>query len=217
MSRNDWQADNPLVLDTNTALSGRIGGATRKLILDVDRNLRFPEPSFDEIRRNRSVIQERAGLSVTAIDELIDRLFKNITLVPEEDVLMDYQTAAEATSPHPDADHQRHFEDRSERDASETRAGDLPEAVREYGRSRRAIRTDEWKLIRSSDGSTELYHVASDLAESENVAEADPDVVADLGEELDAWLGSFEHAERSGDVSMREETKRRLEDLGYLQ
>ena len=66
MSRNDWQADNPLVLDTNTALSGRIGGATRKLILDVDRDLRFPEPSFDEIRRNRSVIQERAGLSVTA-------------------------------------------------------------------------------------------------------------------------------------------------------
>ena len=116
MSRNDWQADNPLVLDTNTALSGRIGGATRKLILDVDRNLRFPEPSFDEIRRNRSVIQERAGLSVTAIDELIDRLFKNITLVPEEDVLMDYQTAAEATSPHPDADQQRHFEDRDEDD-----------------------------------------------------------------------------------------------------
>jgi predicted nucleic acid-binding protein len=116
MSRNDWQADKPLILDTNTALSGLIGGATRKLILEVDRDLRYPEPSFEEIQRNRGVIQERAVLSATAIDELIDRLFKNITLVAESDVLTGYQTAAEATSPHPDADQQRHFEDRDEDD-----------------------------------------------------------------------------------------------------
>jgi len=67
MSRNDWQADKPLILDTNTALSGLIGGATRKLIFEVDRDLRYPEPSFEEIQRNRGVIQERAGLSATAI------------------------------------------------------------------------------------------------------------------------------------------------------
>ena len=30
--------------------------------------------------------QERSGLSATDIDELIDRLFKNITLVPEADI-----------------------------------------------------------------------------------------------------------------------------------
>ena len=35
--------------------------------------------------------------------------------------------------------------------------------------------------------------------------------------ELDEWLDSFEHAEHTGDVSMREETRERLEDLGYLQ
>lgn len=116
MSQSDWQASKPLVLDTNTALSGLIGGATRELILELDRDLRYPEPSFEEIRRNRGVIQERAGLSATAIDELIDRLFKNITLVPEADILLQYRTAAEATSPHPDADQQRRFEDRDEDD-----------------------------------------------------------------------------------------------------
>lgn len=116
MSQSDWRASKPLVLDTNTALSGLIGGATRKLILEVDRDLRYPEPSFEEIRRNRGVVQERAELSATAIDELITRLFKNITLVPEADVLLQYQSASEATSPHPDAQQQRHFEDRDEDD-----------------------------------------------------------------------------------------------------
>jgi predicted nucleic acid-binding protein len=116
MSQNDWQTSKPLVLDTNTALSGLIGGATRKLILEIDRALRYPEPSFEEIQRNRGVIQERSGLSATDIDELIDRLFKNITLVPEADILLEYRTAAKATSPHPDADQQRLFEDRDEDD-----------------------------------------------------------------------------------------------------
>lgn len=62
------------------------------------------------------MIQERAGLSATATDELIDRLFASISFVPETDVLMHYQTAAKATSPHPDADHERQFKDRDEDD-----------------------------------------------------------------------------------------------------
>jgi hypothetical protein len=32
----------------------------------------------------------------------------------------------------------------------------------------------------------------------------------------DGWLDSFDHAKHSGDVEMREETKARLVDLGYL-
>lgn len=52
------------------------------------------------------MIRERAGLSATDIDELIERLFENITLVPEADILLQYRTAAKATSPHPDADQQ---------------------------------------------------------------------------------------------------------------
>lgn len=116
MSQNDWQASRPLVLDTNTALSGLIGGATRKLILESERDLRYPEPSFEEIDRNRGVIQKRADLSATAIDTLVDRLFADVTLVPEADVLRHWETASSATSPHPDADHGRRFDERDEDD-----------------------------------------------------------------------------------------------------
>lgn len=80
MSPSDWQSDRPLVVDTNTVLSGLIGGVTRSLLFELDRELCYPEPSLDEIYRNRSVIQERAGLSATAIDELFDRSFNQSTV-----------------------------------------------------------------------------------------------------------------------------------------
>jgi len=116
MSHNDWQSDRPLVVDTNTALSGLIGGVTRQVLFELDRELCYPEPSLDEIYRNRGVIQERAGLSATAIDELLDRLFNRITVIPEADVVREFETASEATSPHPDADPVRQFVDRDEGD-----------------------------------------------------------------------------------------------------
>lgn len=109
MSHSDWQNSSPLVVDTNTALSGLIGGVTRRLLFELDRQLCYPEPSLDEIRRNRGVIQERSGLSPTAIDELLDRLFDQVTVVPEAVVVREYERAAAATSPHPDADSARQF------------------------------------------------------------------------------------------------------------
>lgn len=116
MSPNDWQRDRPLVVDTNTVLSGLIGGVTRRLLFELDRELCYPEPSLDEIHRNHGVIQDRAGLSATAIDELLDRLFNQITIVSGADVVRVFETAAEATSPHPDADSHRQFVDRDEGD-----------------------------------------------------------------------------------------------------
>jgi len=116
MSHNDWQNNRPLVVDTNTALSGLIGGVSRKLLFELGRELCYPEPSLDEIHRNRGVIQERSGLSATAIDELLDRLFKQITVVPEATVVRGFETAAKATSPHPDADPGRQFIDRDKDD-----------------------------------------------------------------------------------------------------
>jgi len=101
--------------------------------------------------------------------------------------------------------------------ALEKRVGTLPDSVYEYDRSLRAIRTYEWKLIRGSDGTIELYDIESDPEESENVAGEHEGVVADLEGKLDDWLNSFEHADSSGEVSMRDETAQQLEDLGYLQ
>ena len=81
----------------------------------------------------------------------------------------------------------------------------------------RLIRTDRYKYIRGSDGSRELYDLQRDPGETENLTDTRGDVVADLDATLEEWLDSFEHAGLSGDVEMREETRARLEDLGYLQ
>jgi len=49
----------------------------------------------------------------------------------------------------------------------------------------------------------ELDDIESDPEESENVAEGNENVVADLEGKLDDWLDSFEHAVHTGEVSMR--------------
>jgi arylsulfatase A-like enzyme len=135
----------------------------------------------------------------------------------------EFREQAQGVSFHPNADETREYAaaeylaPQPSMEALEKRVGDLPEHVYRYDRSLRAIRTEEWKLIRGSDGSRRLYHVASDPGESEDVSADHPDIVARLEADLDEWLDSFEHADRSGDVEMREETRARLEDLGYLQ
>ncbi|WP_135366068.1 sulfatase [Halosimplex halophilum] len=122
----------------------------------------------------------------------------------------------------------------------------LPDDVRRYDRSLRAVRGDDWKLIRGSDGSRECYHLATDpdetvdllstdadgTAGADGVAEAGGTAEANTADEesvdatrradslddvLDDWLASFDHADPDGDPAMSETTAQRLEDLGYLQ
>jgi len=124
---------------------------------------------------------------------------------------------------HPDADQSREYvtaeymAPQPSMDALETKIGDLPDHVYEYDRSLRAIRTDQYKYIRGSDGSHELYDIQDDPGEQTDLADTKPDVVERLDTTLDEWLDSFEQTERSKDVSMDDDTKSRLEDLGYLQ
>ncbi|PSQ23041.1 sulfatase, partial [Halobacteriales archaeon QS_8_65_32] len=102
-------------------------------------------------------------------------------------------------------------------DALEKRVGALSLEARQYDRSLRAIRTHEHKLIRGSDGSSELYAPPDDPGETCDLAGDDPESVDALDAELESWLDSFEHAESSEAVSMTGSTKARLEDLGYIQ
>ena len=56
------------------------------------------------------------------------------------------------------------------------------------GRSTGAIRKGDWKLIEFFDtGKTELYNLADDLGETNDLAAAKPDKVAELREALAAW------------------------------
>ena len=102
-------------------------------------------------------------------------------------------------------------------EALEKRVGTLQGEVRRFDRSLRSIRDEEWKLIRGSDGSTELYRVADDSDERVDLASDHPAQVERLGSALNDWLGSFEHADTAGEVDMSDDTKQRLENLGYLQ
>ena len=101
-------------------------------------------------------------------------------------------------------------------EALEQHVEELPEHVFELDRSLRAIRTEDWKFIRGSDGSTELYDLDADPTEGRNLAADRPEQVEALSERLDDWLDSFEAADSEEDVSLDPERKAQLEELGYL-
>ncbi len=136
----------------------------------------------------------------------------------------EYREQAQGKSFHPEKASQRrdriiaeYLSPQPSMEALKKRVGEIPESAHQYDRSLRTIRKKEWKLIKGSDGSHELYHVQSDPTESDNIADQNPDIVKHLGEEIDKWVDSFKQNKREGDITMREETKKRLEDLGYIQ
>ena len=98
----------------------------------------------------------------------------------------------------------------------EERFDGIPDAVRRYDRSLRAIRTHEYKLIRGSDGLEECYDVVEDPGERTDLSATHPDRVEALADRLESWHGSFEHAESDGEVTVDADTEQRLESLGYM-
>ncbi|WP_338729864.1 sulfatase [Haladaptatus sp. DJG-WS-42] len=101
--------------------------------------------------------------------------------------------------------------------ALEKRVGELPKHLRKYNRSLRAVRTEEYKYIRGSDGLKELYDIRTDCGETDDIAEGNQDIVKEYDSILNGWANSFEHSQSTESVSMDADTRSRLEDLGYLQ
>ncbi|MGN8218732.1 sulfatase [Halococcus morrhuae DSM 1307] len=102
-------------------------------------------------------------------------------------------------------------------DALRERVGILTDDLERFDRSLRAIRTDDEKLIRGSDGTRKFYELRHDPEEATNLTTERSERVDTLETTLDEWLDTFEHADTSGEVSMTDATEARLEDLGYLQ
>ncbi|MFD1585886.1 sulfatase [Halorientalis brevis] len=161
-------------------------------------------------------------------DKSVDDLVQLIDLPPTILDVLDIDAPAareqfQGISFHPDAPETREYAiaeylaPQPSMDALKKRVGELPDSVRQYDRSLRAIRTAKYKYIRGSDGSRELYDIRNDPGETQDIADTHGDVGDELDAQLDEWLDSFEHADYSDDVSMDEQTKARLEDLGYLQ
>ncbi|ELZ03350.1 putative sulfatase [Natrialba aegyptia DSM 13077] len=101
--------------------------------------------------------------------------------------------------------------------ALKTRTGHLPTDIRKYDRTLHAIRDTDWKFIKGSDGSSELYNISSDPFEQCEISNEYPEKVDELTLVLDKQLGLFDNVSESPTVDMSSSTQERLEDLGYLQ
>lgn len=85
----------------------------------------------------------------------------------------------------------------------------------------RAIRRGPWKLIRGPQGICELYNLDDDPTETDNVAGDHPAVVERLTARLQQWLDAsrpyHSGAAPHGQDALDNETRRRLQGLGYIQ
>ncbi|QKG91347.1 sulfatase [Halorubrum salinarum] len=86
----------------------------------------------------------------------------------------------------------------------------------ESGDRRFSVRTDEWKYVREEDGTERLYNLRADPNETENVIHDSPGKLEELRDTIrdhQKLLG--ESVDDLGEVTMDEEVKQRLRDLGY--
>jgi predicted nucleic acid-binding protein len=83
-----------LVVDANVVFSALIADATtRTLLIDLDHEYYTPEFVHTEIRKHRSTIEEKAGVSASAVEIVLDTLFDELVLIPDTDLRPHLQTA----------------------------------------------------------------------------------------------------------------------------
>ena len=74
-----------LVLDTNILLSALIkNSTTRKIIVESEWDLYYPEMSFHEVRKYKELVLNKSGMQEQDYTKLINYLLKHIILVPDE-------------------------------------------------------------------------------------------------------------------------------------
>ena len=86
----------------------------------------------------------------------------------------------------------------------------------EFGRRLRSIQLRDMKYIFASDGSDELYNLATDPDELDNLAEVKPEDLAVLRDLVHARVAGLGVPAAGDTPEFSEELKRRLKALGYL-
>jgi predicted nucleic acid-binding protein len=85
-----------IIIDVNVFLSALIkDSATREILLTYDQEFCFPERSFQKIRKYKSLIQEKSGLSNLDFLKLFHSLVKFIRIIPDEELLDHWDEAME--------------------------------------------------------------------------------------------------------------------------
>jgi len=74
-----------IVLDTNVLISAIIkDSTTRRLIVESEQVLLFPEGIFQELREHKEEIFEKSGLTKEDYDKLISKMLNDVYIVPNE-------------------------------------------------------------------------------------------------------------------------------------
>ncbi len=96
----------------------------------------------------------------------------------------------------------------------------VPGGYNRFLRRLRSIESDGYKLIWSSDGLHELYHLDADPAETRNLIDLEPERAAHLQAQLDRWLAGIEtyrpHPYEGPGIELPTEMQQQLRRLGYL-
>ena len=91
------------------------------------------------------------------------------------------------------------------------------EEIEKLNRRLKSIQVGSMKYIWSSKGDSELYDLASDPGELENLGSERPVEASALNKRLTEWLASFEHkTESGGKKELDSVTRQRLKALGYI-
>lgn len=83
----------------------------------------------------------------------------------------------------------------------------------------KAIRSNDWKLIRRSQTELELYNLKSDPGERSNLLSENPGVARSLYEELDTWIGIQNEKSKlytASEIQLDSELTKKLKALGYV-
>jgi len=90
-----------LVVDANVVLSALASdGAVRSALRVTSDDVRTPAYIREEVGRHRAEIRRKSGLSPTTFDELIDELWRYVTIIPREAMLPNVEKATRAMGPH---------------------------------------------------------------------------------------------------------------------
>jgi len=89
---------------------------------------------------------------------------------------------------------------------------------RVYDRSLLALRTATHKYVQGSNGTEELYAIATDPRETTNQLAMDPERAGEMRAQLSSWRDSFAPATPTDSLEdLDGEIRRRLQDLGYIE
>ena len=77
-----------IILDVNILLSALIKDSLiRKVILTINQEFCFPEPSLQKIKKYKSLILEKSDLSEEDFQTLLEYLFQFIRVISTEEIL----------------------------------------------------------------------------------------------------------------------------------